>query len=125
MATSHITGDDLELYAMERLPESDAAPVEKHLRVCDECRKRLAEWDCLPPGAAPCSNRALVETGCVAIGELVMFGREYTVCNPAWQAAASCSTRSSICQRGEGAGGGAGQISAWLMRGNSNSPRCW
>jgi anti-sigma factor RsiW len=45
MATSHISGDDLELYAMERLPESDTAPVEEHLLVCEECRVRLAEWD--------------------------------------------------------------------------------
>jgi hypothetical protein len=37
MATSHITCDELELYAMERLPESDTAPVEEHLLVCEEC----------------------------------------------------------------------------------------
>ena len=37
MATSHITCDELELYPMERLPESDTAPVEEHLLVCEEC----------------------------------------------------------------------------------------
>ena len=45
MATSHITGDDLELYAMERLPESVAAPVEEHLLLCEECQARLADFD--------------------------------------------------------------------------------
>jgi site-specific recombinase XerD len=40
--TSHITDDDLELYVMDRLAESDAAPVEEHLLVCGECRARLA-----------------------------------------------------------------------------------
>ena len=45
MAASHISGNDLELYAMERLPESDTAPVEEHLLVCEECRERLAGWD--------------------------------------------------------------------------------
>ena len=45
MATSHISGDDLELYAMERLPESDTAPVEEHLLVCEECQARLAGVD--------------------------------------------------------------------------------
>lgn len=45
MATCHITDDDLELYAMDRLAEPDAAPFEEHLLVCEECRARLAGWD--------------------------------------------------------------------------------
>jgi anti-sigma factor RsiW len=45
MATSHITCDELELYPMERLPESDTAPVEEHLLVCEECQARLADFD--------------------------------------------------------------------------------
>jgi anti-sigma factor RsiW len=45
MATRHICDDDLELYAMDRLDETDAAPVEEHLLVCEGCRERLAEWD--------------------------------------------------------------------------------
>ena len=45
MAPSHITDDDLELYALETLPEPATAPVEGHLLVCEGCRERLAEWD--------------------------------------------------------------------------------
>jgi anti-sigma factor RsiW len=45
MATGHITDDDLELNAIGRLPEADAALVEEHLLACQECRERLAEWD--------------------------------------------------------------------------------
>jgi anti-sigma factor RsiW len=45
MAASHIQDDDLELYALDRLPEPDAAPVEEHLLVCGACRERLTEWD--------------------------------------------------------------------------------
>ena len=44
MATHPIAGDDLELYALDRLPETHAAPVEEHLPECEECRERLA-WD--------------------------------------------------------------------------------
>jgi anti-sigma factor RsiW len=45
MATGHIDDDRLELYALNRLPEPEAAPVEEHLLVCEECRERLAGWD--------------------------------------------------------------------------------
>lgn len=45
MASRHISDDDLELYAMDRLTEAEAAPVEEHLLVCEGCRERLAEWD--------------------------------------------------------------------------------
>ena len=45
MATSHITDDDLELYALDRLAEAGAAPVEEHMPVCEARRARLAEWD--------------------------------------------------------------------------------
>jgi anti-sigma factor RsiW len=45
MASRHISDDDLELYALGRLDESDAAPVEEHLLTCAECRERLAQWD--------------------------------------------------------------------------------
>ncbi len=41
----HIDDDDLERYALNRLDETEAAPIEEHLLVCEECRKRLAEWD--------------------------------------------------------------------------------
>jgi hypothetical protein len=42
MATHHIAEDGLELYALDRLAEPSAAPVEEYLLVCEECRKRLA-----------------------------------------------------------------------------------
>ena len=46
MATRHIDDDDLELYALERLVTDErAAPVGRHLLVCEECRERLAGWD--------------------------------------------------------------------------------
>jgi predicted anti-sigma-YlaC factor YlaD len=43
MALRHITEDDLELYALDRLV--DAAPVEEYLLVCEKCRERLVESD--------------------------------------------------------------------------------
>jgi hypothetical protein len=46
----HITEDRFEVYALNRLPESEAAPFEEHLLVCEECRKRLAEWDAFVSG---------------------------------------------------------------------------
>ena len=45
MAARNIAEDDMELYALDRLPESDAAPVEEHLPECEEYRERLAGWD--------------------------------------------------------------------------------
>ena len=45
MADHHLGDDDLELYAMERLPGSNTAAVEEHLLACEECRVRLAGWD--------------------------------------------------------------------------------
>ena len=42
MATGHPTNDDLELYALDCLGGADAAPVEHHPLVCEECRERLA-----------------------------------------------------------------------------------
>lgn len=45
MAAPHISDDDLELLALDRLPESAAAPIEEHLLVCTQCRERLVGWD--------------------------------------------------------------------------------
>lgn len=45
MSPYHVEDDGLELYALGRLTEADAAPVEEHLLVCEECRVRLAGWD--------------------------------------------------------------------------------
>jgi hypothetical protein len=44
-AAIHPAEDRLEMYAMERPPEPEAAPLEEHLLVCKQCRVRLAEWD--------------------------------------------------------------------------------
>jgi hypothetical protein len=45
MASPHIGDGDLGLRALDRLPESAAAPAEKHLLICAEGRERLAGWD--------------------------------------------------------------------------------
>ncbi len=45
MAAFHIPEDDLELYALDRLADDQAPPVEAHLLVCAACRARLAGWD--------------------------------------------------------------------------------
>jgi anti-sigma factor RsiW len=45
MAGIHICEDDLECYALGRLPEAQQAPLEEHLLVCADCRDRLDEWN--------------------------------------------------------------------------------
>jgi predicted anti-sigma-YlaC factor YlaD len=45
MATGQIAEDDLEADALDRLAEPDAAPLEEHLLVCEDCRERLAGRD--------------------------------------------------------------------------------
>jgi len=40
---SHIDENDLEIYSMSSLPEESAARVERHLLVCEICRRRLVE----------------------------------------------------------------------------------
>ena len=55
MTTSHISGDDLELYALDRLADADAAPVEEHLLLWEECQERLAGWNEYLGGDAKCS----------------------------------------------------------------------
>jgi anti-sigma factor RsiW len=42
-----IDEDNLKPYAIDRLPELDAAPVGEHLLVCEERRERLAGWDAI------------------------------------------------------------------------------
>jgi hypothetical protein len=39
------TGDRIEQYSRETLPEEDAARLEEHLFVCEACQDRLAEED--------------------------------------------------------------------------------
>ncbi len=42
-ATFHESDERLELYALERLSDSDIMQIEEHLLVCDSCRDRLEE----------------------------------------------------------------------------------
>jgi hypothetical protein len=44
-ANRRIAENELELYAMDRLTEEDAAPIEEHLLVCEQCQDRLVEID--------------------------------------------------------------------------------
>jgi hypothetical protein len=46
----HILDDDLEQYALNRLPDSAAGKVEEHLLICEDCRRRLDETDQLIRG---------------------------------------------------------------------------
>jgi hypothetical protein len=39
----HGTDDHLELYALDRLPDSDMTGLEEHLMICATCRDRLDE----------------------------------------------------------------------------------
>jgi hypothetical protein len=39
----HVTDDQLELYALDRLPDSDLPEFEVHLMMCANCRERLDE----------------------------------------------------------------------------------
>ncbi len=39
----HVTDDQLELYALDRLPDSDLPDFEVHLMMCANCRERLDE----------------------------------------------------------------------------------
>ena len=36
----HVTDDSLERYAMQALHGSDVIPMEEHLLICPDCRKR-------------------------------------------------------------------------------------
>jgi anti-sigma factor ChrR (cupin superfamily) len=45
MSHSHPAEDVLEQYAMDKLSEAEAVPVEEHLLVCQGCRERLALLD--------------------------------------------------------------------------------
>jgi hypothetical protein len=42
-AYSHESDERLELYALQRLPDSDIICIEEHLLVCNSCRDRLEE----------------------------------------------------------------------------------
>jgi uncharacterized protein YlaI len=42
-ADRHIDDDALERYVLDLLSEGDAAPIDHHLLVCQECQDRLAQ----------------------------------------------------------------------------------
>jgi anti-sigma factor RsiW len=42
---THMDEETLELYALGRLNEDDAAPLEEHLLICHSCQDRLADID--------------------------------------------------------------------------------
>ena len=42
---THLTDDALELYSLQRLPESELDSFEEHLLICPACQDRLAESD--------------------------------------------------------------------------------
>ncbi len=42
---SHLTDNSLELYSIGRLDEREAARIEEHLAICEECFVRLAQTD--------------------------------------------------------------------------------
>ncbi len=41
MQTVHLSEDDIEQYAMAKLPEPEAAYAEEHLLICQKCRDDL------------------------------------------------------------------------------------
>ena len=41
----HPSDDDLEKYAMGKLPEAEGGPIEEHLLFCELCRERLDDTD--------------------------------------------------------------------------------
>lgn len=58
----HVTDDQLELYALDRLPDSDLPDFEVHLMMCANCRERLDEigtfaWAMREAPAAPETDR--------------------------------------------------------------------
>ena len=41
MHNRHLSEDDIEKYAMGKMTETEAAPTEEHLLVCQQCRDEL------------------------------------------------------------------------------------
>jgi hypothetical protein len=44
-AMPHISDDALELCLMGRLTETEVAPLDEHLLICEECRNRVQETE--------------------------------------------------------------------------------
>jgi hypothetical protein len=40
-SVEHISEDDLERYAMQRIPGTESGPLEEHLLICLECQDRI------------------------------------------------------------------------------------
>jgi len=66
VATEHTADDDLELYALARLPESSAVGLEEHLLVCAQCRDRLVVWDEYVAAMREASRQITHRAGCGA-----------------------------------------------------------
>ena len=45
MGVTHVSAEAVELYALGRLSDEEAAVVEEHLLVCEQCRQALALED--------------------------------------------------------------------------------
>ena len=41
----HPSEDELELYALGRLPATSTAPIEEHLLLCESCQRKTAEYE--------------------------------------------------------------------------------
>jgi hypothetical protein len=102
--TLHSTDHQLELYSLNRLPDSDAPLVEEHLLACDSCRERLdlvehfvvglktelkrnpapvSAWAWPKWLSAPFSQSAFGAMACVAAVALVYFAMPRTTLIPA------------------------------------------
>ena len=46
----HLREEELEQYAMDRMPESALRELELHLLVCPRCQDRMAEMDAFVQG---------------------------------------------------------------------------
>ena len=44
-ADRHIDDDDLERYVLDQLSEDNAAAIEEHLLICEQCQDQLAQVD--------------------------------------------------------------------------------
>lgn len=52
----HVTDDHLELYALDRLPDSNLPRLEEHLMICANCRERLDEINAFALGMREASG---------------------------------------------------------------------
>jgi anti-sigma factor RsiW len=80
---SHPSEEALDLYALGRLPEDAAAPLEEHLLLCEDCRNQVTEFEAigrafrdaqaLPPLRRRPPGRALHWAGGIAAAAMVVF----------------------------------------------------